>query len=200
MCAGGNTATRCNTLQDTSTHCNTLQHIATHVNTLQHTTSQQHECDVTHADKICMMQHAATHCSTLQHTPTQFNTLQHTPAQSNTLQHSLTHCNARTGVRRDQFQCDLRGGWSDFWRWWNFSEQFQISPPNIWGGDFAPYEQSNTLKITPTLSNTLQHSLTHCNARTGVRRDQFQCDLRGSFRWRDADSDWLPLWRSIHLI
>jgi len=31
----------------------------------------------------------------------------------------------------------LKGGWWNFWEWWNFSKKNQISPPNIGGGVFG---------------------------------------------------------------
>jgi len=37
---------------------------------------------------------------------------------------------------------NFEGGLVKFWGWWNLSEHFQISPPNIWGGDFTSYEQN----------------------------------------------------------
>jgi len=34
----------------------------------------------------------------------------------------------------------------EIWGWWKFSEQCQISPLNIWGGYFAPYEKNSPPK------------------------------------------------------
>jgi len=91
-------------------HCNILQHAAAHYNTLQH--AEERKGETTEKKKgNHWLQHTATHCNTLQHTATHCNTLQHTAAQRgdesgdngkeewesltathcSTLQHAATH-------------------------------------------------------------------------------------------------------------
>jgi len=41
----------------------------------------------------------------------------------------------------------MGAGWSNFWGSWNFSEQIQISSPNIWVGYFAQMEQNGLPKL-----------------------------------------------------
>ena len=173
-------------MQHAATRCNTLQHTATHYNTLQHTTT--HYCNTQHTEVKHSMPVTHAHCNTLQYTATHCNTLQHTSTHTgqvlNDLYARALACHVAGLVAKIQGQPrqifkgaePIYAGRSHFPRWLRCRDE---TDHHFWHGRIAfAGVVTNTLQLTATHCNTLQHTIisvicelhlhvsprTHCSA------------------------------------
>jgi len=123
------------------THIHTRAHTHTHTHT--HTQAHTHTRARTHTAAAGTREHHWNRCCAASWNAAKQMLYSDSTVQSSGYVSPFERSGLITGRRRPK----LCSGSDEISEDDNLGEQFQIYPPNIWGGNFAPYEQNNLPKL-----------------------------------------------------